>query len=256
MTPPIVDLSDPEAVKRELLDEDAAVRAEFAAHLDDELTELAGVLAVCFRLIPALNAAANQAETMQTALVTAFAYGVLDDIVTSTKLLFAGKLPASGNLMRQAVEGIAMSFLCSADAPLIIKKNKNQPPVTARYWQKVDDDDHRTQGHKAIEQLEWNAGTLGVSGGAVANMRTATKHYNAYSHCGKLTIASRVALERVGTAYVGGHFDPAKLDAYRSEMNQRIGLCRLLPPFLEHLAATMNPHAKPGTEVEAKATFE
>jgi hypothetical protein len=42
MTPPIVDLSDPEAVKRELLDEDAVVRAEFAAHLDDELTELAG----------------------------------------------------------------------------------------------------------------------------------------------------------------------------------------------------------------------
>lgn len=108
-----------------------------------------------------------------------------------------------------------MLFLCSADAPLIIKKNKNQPPVTARYWQKVDDDDYRTQGHKAIEQLEWNAGTLGVSGGAVANTRTAMKHYNAYSHCGKLTIASRVALEQVDTAYVGGHFDPAKLDAYR-----------------------------------------
>jgi len=42
-----------------------------------------------------------------------------------------------------------------------------------RYWQKVDDDDHRTQRHKAIEQLEWNAGILGVSGGAVTNMRTA-----------------------------------------------------------------------------------
>jgi len=72
-------------------------------------------------------------------------------------------------------------------------------------------------------------------------MRTAMKHYNAYSHCGKLTIASRVALEQVGTAYVGGHFDPAKLDAYRGEMNQRIGLCRVLPPFLERLLATMEP---------------
>ncbi|MGX7002420.1 hypothetical protein [Caballeronia sp. KNU42] len=51
MAPPTIDLSDPEAVKRELLDEDAVVRAEFAAHLDDELTELADAFAVCFRLL-------------------------------------------------------------------------------------------------------------------------------------------------------------------------------------------------------------
>lgn len=244
MQPPMIDMSNPAAVRRELLDEDAAVREQFAVHLDGELTELAQALAACFRLLPALNTAANRAETKRTALVAAFAFGVLDDLVVSTKLLLAGKLPAAGNLMRQVVEGIAMSILCSTDALLIIKTNgKGKPPVTARYWQKVDEGDHRTQGFLAIDQLGWNAGALGVNADAVRRLVVAKQHYNAFSHCGTFTIANRVSLDEIGTAYVGGHFDAAKLDKYRNEMNERIGLCRVLPPFLERLLATMTPPA-------------
>ncbi|WP_181885465.1 hypothetical protein [Trinickia dinghuensis] len=60
MAPPIIDLSDPEMVKRALLDEDADVGAECAAHLDGELTELADALAVCFRVISSRPIAATQ----------------------------------------------------------------------------------------------------------------------------------------------------------------------------------------------------
>ncbi|MFM0223093.1 hypothetical protein [Paraburkholderia dipogonis] len=48
--------------------------------------------------------------TRRTALVAAFVFGVLDDLVVSTKLLLTGKLPAAGNLMRQVVEGVLVQI--------------------------------------------------------------------------------------------------------------------------------------------------
>jgi len=242
MTPPTLDPTNPEALMRELFDDDRWIKDEFGKHLSEPLLALCEALAACFRLMPALNEAANRAETMRTALVGGFVFGVLDDILVSTKLLLSGKLAAAGNLMRQAVEGVAMAFLCSSDELLIIEtKTKNRPPVVARYWEKVDQGDRRTQGHRALRQLEWNAGALGVSAGAVKRLCLAKDHYNQFSHCGTVTIASRMALEEVGTVYIGGQFDPAKLDAYRVEMNERIGLCRVLPPFMHRMLATMTP---------------
>jgi hypothetical protein len=240
MTPPNIDATDPDALLRELLDDDREVKDQFAAHLDEPLRTFCEALAACFRQMTPLNEAANRVETKRNALVGGFAYGVLDDLVISTKLLLAGKLPAAGNLMRQVVEGIAMCILCSTDELLIIEtKRKNQPPVMARYWEKVWEDDRRTEGHRAVDQLGLNAAKLGIAAGAVEQLRRAKQHYNGFSHCGKLTIASRVSLEELGTAHLGGHFDPAKLDAYRSELEGRISLCRVLPPLMERLLATM-----------------
>ncbi|WP_241163574.1 hypothetical protein [Burkholderia gladioli] len=80
---------------------------------------------------------------------------------------------------------------------------------------------------------------LGFAAAAVETLRQAKKHYNAFSHCGKVTIAGRVALEVPGLHYVGGHFDPAKLPAYRVELVERARLWRVLPSFLTHLTGTM-----------------
>ncbi|CAN7803578.1 hypothetical protein [Paraburkholderia hospita] len=251
MTPPEIDLTQPDAVRRELLDDDHAVKHEFARHLNVELNELAEVLAAGFRLLPAINEAANRLQTQRSALVAGFAFGVLDDLVISTKLMLSGKAPAAGNVMRQAVEGIAMSMLCSTDELLVIEMKKNQTPVRARYWEKVWSGDSRTQGHLAVTQLDWNAAALKLKGDGVARLRHARKHYNTFSHCGTLTIASRVALDVPGMVYVGGHFDPAKLDAYRVEMNERIGLCRVLPPFMDRLLATMpRPAGRPAAAAQ------
>jgi hypothetical protein len=150
-------------------------------------------------------------------------------------------LPAAGNLMRQVVEGIAMSFLCSTDDLLIIQTKSNQPPVMAHYWQKVRDEDERTQGDRAVGQLGLNAGKLSVTAGGVGQLRRAKKYYNGFSHCGTTTITNRVPLEEVGVFHLGGLFDVAKLDVYHAELDSRISLCRMLPEFMEHMTATMTP---------------
>jgi hypothetical protein len=244
MPPPTIDATNPDALLRELFDDDRWVKDQFAAHLSEPLRGLCEALAACFRLMGPLNDAANRVNTQRTALVAAFVFGVLDDLVVSTKLLLTGKLPASGNLMRQVVEGIAMSFLCSTDELLIIEtKTKNRPPVMARYWEKVWGEDERAQGYRAVGQLGLNAVKLGVAAGAVEQLRRAKKYYNGFSHCGTTTITNRVPLEEVGVFHLSGLFDEAKLDFYIAELDSRISLCRVLPPFMEHLIATMTPPA-------------
>ncbi|MBU9212022.1 hypothetical protein KTD23_28390 [Burkholderia multivorans] len=190
-----------------------------------------------------MHDAAGRAPTQRNELVAAFVFGVLDDIVVSTKLLLAGKAAAAGNVMRQAIEGIAMAAMCATDKLLVIQRNRKQGVIRARYWEKVWSDDNRVEGGRAVEQLDWNAATLRIAADAVEALRQAKKHYNAFSHCGKTTIAGRVALEVPGLFYVGGHFDPAKLVAYRAELSERTRLCRVLPDFMTHLTNTMTPAA-------------
>lgn len=236
-----LDLSQPDTLRRELLDDDRTVRDEFAAALADELAHLVDALAPCFARLPALHAALGAASITRNGLVAAFMFGVLDDLVVSTKLLLSGKFAAAGNLMRQVVEGIAISALCATDELLVIERHKQKGPTQARFWEKLEAGDRRTQGHRAVDLLEWNAAALGFAANAVQQLRQAKKHYNAFSHCGMLTIAGRVALEIPGQLYVGGHFDPAKLHAYQSELGSRTQLCQVLPEFMTHQIRTMQP---------------
>ncbi|RQP98908.1 hypothetical protein DF164_31135 [Burkholderia stagnalis] len=178
---------------------------------------------------------------MRSALVAGFAFGVLDDLLTSTKLLVAGKLLAAGNLMRQVVEGIAIAVLCSTDAPLIIDQGKKtQTPARECYWERLAAHDPRTHGHRALKQLAWNADVLGVHGDGLNRLEALKAVYNTYSHTGPFAIAGRVAVGD-GTAYVGGHFDPAKLDGYRQEIRLRLDLCRALPAFMRRMRASITP---------------
>jgi hypothetical protein len=91
-------MTEPAAVRRELLDNDRALKEQFAGELDSELNALSQALPICFGLVPALKEV-NKEQTTRTALIAAFVFGVLDDIMVSTKLMSAGKLPAAGNLM-------------------------------------------------------------------------------------------------------------------------------------------------------------
>ncbi|WP_230945154.1 hypothetical protein [Burkholderia territorii] len=165
----------------------------------------------------------------RTNLMIALAFGVIDDLTVSTKLLTAGKLPASGNVMRQALEGLAMAILCSTDDLLVIDQPKDKRPVQARYWEKFMRGDSRVQGQHALCQLGWNAEKLGVNADGVKLLQRAQKFFHPFSHCGQLAIASRAALEHPGRFHIGGHFEEAKLSGYRIHLEQHIGLCGLLP---------------------------
>ncbi|AOK02123.1 hypothetical protein [Burkholderia vietnamiensis] len=241
MNTPTDGLTDPQIVLQELLDADQGVRDAFAQHLAAELDALSRALADSFRHLQPVLEAGERVNLPRTNLAIALALGVLDDVVVATKLLTAGKLPAAGNVMRQAIEGLAMTLLCSTDQELVIVARPKQGDLRGRYWEMVMADDRLVQGQRAVEQLGWNAATLGVAPDGVAVLASAQRFFHPFSHCGRFTLASRAALEVPGRFHLGGHFDAAKLPGYRIHLQQHIGLCSVLPPLLDYLLGTLPP---------------
>ncbi|KVU14183.1 hypothetical protein WK62_31075 [Burkholderia ubonensis] len=238
-----LDLTDPATVLRELLDNDQRVRAEFVCVLASELAQLTEGLVACFQHMPPIHQAAVRLRSQRVDLMCAFALGVVDDLIVSTKLLLVGKVPASGNVMRQAIEGVAMALLCSTDEDLVIQARPKQRDIRGCYWRMVWDGNRLVQGQHALRQLEWNAAALRVNPEGTAALVEVQKFFHPFSHCGPTTIASRAALEQPGIFHLGGHFEAAKLDGYRAHMTQRINLCSLLPLFMDHLLDTAAPAA-------------
>jgi hypothetical protein len=241
ITPPTLNLADRAVVRNELIGSDQAVRDDFVRHLGPELDKLAAALALAFKEVDPLIAAVGHLGTERAKLVASFAVGVLDDIVVATKLLLAGKLSAAGNLMRQAIEGVAMATLCVADRPLTIVKKRSGRSIVGLYWKKLDEGHQDTGAHRALDQLAWNASAIGVEVEAVAQLCTARKHYNAYSHPGPTAVAFRTPWSGAGRPLIGGHFDAQKLDFSREEMTVRTALSESLPTIFEHLLVNLVP---------------
>lgn len=212
------DLSKISGVIAEAFDPDESVRREFQNSVAGDVLAFAEVFAPAFNRF--LDFRKECEGSVQRALVGAFMHGVLDDCLTSVKLLLSGKLSASGNLARQGVEGICLTLLTAHPGTLLFNKQE------CVYWRLVLEEDERTEGNRAPYQVEANANRLGLSEGAAAQLMQNIKSHHAHSHAGRLAIAHRVGLAPGGMSYFGGHFDAEKLTGYHKELLQRVELCR------------------------------
>jgi hypothetical protein len=236
--PPKVDFARADQVLKEFFDDDRWVKDEFQNHLSQDLVELSERLAAAFAAFSALDTAAGEIGTEQAGLVAGFIFGVIDDVLVSTKLLLSGKLMPSGNLMRQAVEGIAVAVLCANPGLTLVYRKRNET-VPVRYWERVKESHRLVESHKAVGQLELNRATLGVNAEAIERLKIAKRRYNRFSHPNAFGLATRASLGPEGQVYAGGHFDIEKLDGYRIEMRERIGFCIVLPKLINDLATRL-----------------
>jgi len=233
---PKIDATDPAALAKEIFDDDRWVKDEFSKIISAEVLKFAGSLAAAFKLFGQLDKLAEGDE--QAAFVAGFVHGIFDDMLVSTKLLVAGKLMASGNLMRQAIEGIAVASLCASRELVQIRDRKSN--VRISYWERVKKDDSKVRSYKALEHLEVNATSLGLSIDSVRRLAKARSRLHQFSHPGLMGIASRMALGEPGPIFLGGSFDTAKIPAYKKEIEDRIGLCGILPNVIKGLVASLN----------------
>ncbi|MFZ2266082.1 MAG: hypothetical protein WAV95_00745 [Azonexus sp.] len=224
-----LDLTDPAVVCREIFDEDKWVKDEFAKYLSAEILKLSEVLAGAFKYFPKLDELSADGDE-QAAFAASFVFCVFDDLVVSAKLLVSGKMVASGNLMRQAIEGVCVAILCASRQPLFVTKGKKQ--VSVDYWRKVKTRDPIAYAHKAVNQLEMNCGLLSVSRTALDRLKKARSKYHFFSHPSQLGMATRICMGEPGSIYIGGQFDETKLPVYRTEIEERTGLCSILPELI------------------------
>ena len=223
------DLGQPAGVIHEIFDPDESVRAEFQNAVAAEAMAFAEAFAPVFALFLKFEMLCQGSR--QKGIVGGLVHGVLDDCLTSVKLLLSGKLAPSGNLARQATEGICMAMMAAHPHELEFAKG-----TTAHYYQLFIDDDERAQGNRAPHQVVHNATALGLSDEGAAQLKRNIEIHHPASHAGRFAMAGRMDLGPGGRIYFGGHFDGAKIDGYRLEIQDRIGICRWAGEVMRELA--------------------
>ncbi len=226
---------NPAEVVKEIFDNDQWVKDEFTANLSADILQFGAAFAESFKRFPQLDQLSSGND--QAALVAGFMYGVFDDLLVSMKLLVAGKLTASGNLMRQAIEGIAVAILCASPERITVGKKGGHEKVD--YWQCVKSGDKRVYSHLSVDQLGDNWTILGVRRDAIKKLKSGRAHYNRFSHPNRITMAMRMDMGESGPVFAGGNFDKAKLPAYKVEICQRASLCTILPQLIDGLIARL-----------------
>lgn len=238
--PPILNLSDPTGVVKEIFDDDKWVKDGFTKHFSVELLAFGETLAESFKRYPKLDAMAK-GEDEQALYVFAFIHAVFDDLITSTKLLVTGKMVPSGNLVRQALEGMVMAVLCSSRKMVLIPTNSGKNSVPVKYWELVKASDRRVESHKAIGHLELNRTQFSVSKYAIDELRRGITKYHQFSHPSIATLVARVRQTENGiTPFIGGVFNEAMMPMYKFEIEQRTNLSRILPNLIDLVITHLN----------------
>lgn len=157
-----LDLSKPADVVKETFDADDVVKKDFQDSVSAEVLAFAEAFAPAHSFFMS----AFQKECtggVQRGLVAGLMHGVLDDSLTSVKLLLSGKMGPSGNVARQAMEGICMTLLAAHSGTVILSTKDRKGTEECSYWKLVVDEDDRSEGNRAPHQLIMNAERLGVS---------------------------------------------------------------------------------------------
>jgi len=205
----------------EITRESREVRQEYVRSFFEEAKQFANVMGdVMSEWLSAYESPRLDAAKKK---VLALAYAAISLHVSSMKLFLAGQQVASGNVMRQALEAIAVTFLCS----------EKDLGVLDRF----DSDEYSTKN--AIRDLRTHCRRVRVKKSALGALEHAQKFYSTFSHPSKLTLGTLESFAGEGI-YVGAAYDPGKLKYYRSEIANRIRLAKVFPSFLQVVLRNLN----------------
>ena len=165
--------------------------------------------------------------------VAFFTYLILDNLFTSTKLILLGFQTASGNLMRQVVEGIAVVILCSLQED--IKINTEGNVIKRHYFKSLLKKKYYTEPQKAISTLELNKENIYLSEYGLELLRLVKNYYSLYSHPTVWSTRSFISNGKPVRFSIGGGFDDGKIQEYKDELKSRVALCDTLPEFIDGL---------------------
>lgn len=235
MPEPFIDPSDSVALLKEFDDDDRHVKEDFKKHLKEEFGVLAIALAKAWKVTPKLDAVANNAMDVQSAITAVIIHGVLDDILLSAKLFMSGKQIPSGHMMRQAAEGLSFAIMCASSRPLeVLQKKVGKQKTQVTYWRLFVASDDRVQGHLAYNQLKQNQAALGLTNPSLAQFKDMKDHFNKMSHSGLLSMAFKQKRNSKAQNSIG--FDMDKLEAYKNDLGTRLRFIRVLPGVIDHIA--------------------
>ena len=158
------------------------------------------------------------------ALVSAIVYSAISLNISSLNLLLSGHTVASGNLLRQVCESIALALLCSGKSLDVLDRF-----IEDKYSTTV-----------AVRDVIRHSETLSLHSDALEVLKNSQKFYHKYSHFTKMTIAIGMSFSQKGALYVGSSFDEGKVDIYKKEVFGRVSLANVFSNFVEGVSSNVS----------------
>ena len=203
-----------ETILKELTSDDSEVRGEYLKLFEGDAKAFAESMAHAFVKWRDFDNGIKGDELR--AHVSALVYAAITLHVLSMKLFLSGQTVAAGNLFRQVIESIALALLCSGKDLDVLKRFM----------------ENKYSSNDAIRDVLRHCEKLSLKGDALEALKESQEFYHKYSHVTKMTIAAGMSFSQKGGLYVGASFDDGKLDAYKKEVNGRVGLAKVFPNFV------------------------
>lgn len=228
---PLPDDPNAEELRALLLDDGAATRLRFCNTFPTEIEALVQALLAGFQAYRRLDQ--KVAPDRRRATIVAFYYTALNCVLSSSQLLLAGYLAAAGHLMRHFTEATALCLLFShpgIDAYDRLCRNHKTFPY-----------------HTALELVnrQRNRKLLSIDGDRWRAFMELASFYDPHSHASFFTVSANLLLSQTGMLGIGGEFDPAKLPAYRWELERRVQALHILVEVEPALFSHLNGEAAP-----------
>lgn len=224
----------PDEIVKEICNSNIDIINEFSNHFSAEILNFAEEFAEGYKKYLELDRLATEIKNKQRAWVVGLSYLLLENLLTSFKLFIMGFQVPSGNMMRQAIENVALATLCSADFEIISKKTK-KTTKTIDFYQSFINDKPEAQSHKSIYYLELNCQKLNIKQNAVDVLKKARKFFHNYSHPSQLSLANLISFQSSNITYIAGSFDTGKMNEYKKELIHRINFSKIIPNFIDGL---------------------
>jgi uncharacterized membrane protein len=209
-----------DTIRRELISDDEEVRGEYMKAFHASVETFSDAMAKAVLVWRSLDATVKGDE--RRAHVSALVYAAFTLHILSFKLFLSGHIVAAGNQFRQVIETIALALLCSS----------KDLDVLTRFMA----DQYST--NDAVTHVLRHAKQLGLKPDALQALKSAQEFYHRYSHITRLTLAVTISFSEEGT-YVGASFDEGKIEAYKKEVDGRVGLAKVFTNFVAAVIANV-----------------
>ncbi len=136
--------------------------------------------------------------------------------------------------MRQVVESIALTSLCSLKDEIKIYKKKGKKQKIHFYSHFINKEPD-AKSFLAMKYLELNAEELRINEYSIQILIKFKELYNNYSHPSELGLATMISFATEGKTFICGNYDEGKKEEYKKELQFRIEFCSVLPNIIEWL---------------------
>lgn len=204
-------------VKEEILSDHAEVREQFLSHFKQDALNIADAIEVMHIKLQAFDKTIDGHR--QKALIECIYYNIINNVYVATRLLLTGFLIPSGNLMRQAIESLCLSIICSRGDLDYLENILKRKLYTFKATKIVLDD----------------SGQFGVKAGGAKALKKHREHYHESSHPSLFAISSQFDFSKEGVYQIGPFFDESKMKAYQWELKNILNFLQILPNAFDGL---------------------